>query len=376
MDLYFIEHETSDCAYFENALKQHTLHFIESLAEVPADAQIVSVFIESKIDSAFLSQHPALRFVATRSTTSDHIDLEACAARGVTVSHVPLYGKYTVAEHTFALLLALSRRLRQAMEANRKRSFSYEALRGVRLRRKTLGVVGAGTIGLRVLHLARAFGMNCIACDIHRRPELAARVGFEYVEFSQLLACSDVISLHATLTPETYHMLNRETFAQCRPGVMIINTARGSLIESKALLEALDAGIVGGAGLDVLEDERLFHSELSALVSSQIIDHLHAGFPEREPRASDPERIKELISLVHNEELLSRPNVVFTPHIAYNSAEAIEFLNRTTTSNIEGFLNGHPTHVLVPKSSEGARQTSQGSPFPAGGSEPCIAQQP
>lgn len=349
MDLYFIDHEASDCSYFEDALKQHQLHFLESIEDVPADAEIVSMFIDSKIDAAFLAAHPGLKLVATRSTTFDHVDIEACAARGVLVSYVPSYGKYTVAEHTFALLLALARRLRQAMDVHRKPNFSYETLRGFRLRGKTLGVVGAGMIGMRVLHLARAFGMKCIAYDIRHRPELAARLEFQYVEFHELLARSDIISLHATLTPETYHILNRAAFDRCKPGVMIINTARGALIDTKALLEAMDKGIVAGVGLDVLEDERVFRYELSKIISTQIVDRLHEAFREREARAMDPERIKELTALVHNEDLLSRPNVVFTPHIAFNSVEAVECINRATVSSIEGFLRGEPINIVKPK---------------------------
>ncbi|MHA3772283.1 NAD(P)-dependent oxidoreductase [Verrucomicrobiota bacterium sgz303538] len=362
MDLYFIDHEACDCSYFEGALKQHELHFLESIVDVPADAEVVSMFIDSKIDAAFLAAHPGLKLVATRSTTFDHIDLEACAARGIIVSYVPSYGKYTVAEHTFALLLALARRLRQAMDVHRKPHFSYEALRGFRLRGKTLGVVGAGVIGMRVLNLAAAFGMKCIAYDIRHRPGLAARLEFHYVEFDELLARSDIISLHATLTPETLHILNREAFNRCKPGVMIINTARGALIDTKALLEAMDKGIVGGVGLDVLEDERVFRYELSKIISNQIVDHLHAAFREREARTTDPERIKELTTLVHNEDLLSRPNVVFTPHIAFNSIEAVECINRATVNSIEGFLRGEPINIVKPKKASVSRERT-GTPY-------------
>ncbi len=363
MNLYFTDYESPDQEYFEASLQQHHLHFLRNLDEVPADAQIVSIFIQSKITPAYLAAHPALRLVATRSTTGDHIDLAACKRAGVTVSYVPSYGKYTVAEHTFALMLALARRLRQAFEAHRKPSFSYEGLRGVRLRGKVLGVVGAGKIGLRVLHLARAFGMKCLACDIQPRPDMANRLGFTYVELPELLARSDIISLHCTLTPETYHLMNAEAFAQCRRGVFIINTARGALIDPKALLEALDNGAVAGAGLDVLEDERVFRQDITKIVSNQIVHRLHDPFAEREPRAHEPERIKELMTLIHNEELLARPNVVFTPHIAFNSAEAVECINRTTVHNIESFLRGEAANILtVAAPPEPQPETGRGKP--------------
>lgn len=358
MNIYFVDHEPPDRVYFEAQLPQHQLHFLGSLDEMPADAEIISIFIPSKITAAFLASHRALRLVATRSTTFDHIDLEACRRCGVTVSYVPSYGKYTVAEHTFALILALARRLRQAIEAHRNPAFSYEALRGMRLRSKTIGVIGAGRIGLRVLHLARGFGMKRIACDIQPRPELAARLGFEYVDFPELIERSDIISLHAPLTPASYHMLNRESFARCRRGVLIINTARGALIDSEALLDALDAGIVGGAGLDVLEDERVFHDELTHIVSNQILHRLHEPFPEREARVQDPERINEITRLMHNERLLEHPDVVFTPHIAFNSAEAVECINRTTVTNIEDFLSGRPSNVLGGRTGRSAHSQS------------------
>lgn len=346
MDIYFVDHEPPDQAYFEARLQQHQLHFPGSLETVPEDAEIISIFIPSKVTPGFLESHPALRLVATRSTTSDHIDLEACGRAGVTVSYVPSYGKYTVAEHTFALILALARRLRQAIEMHHDPAFSYEALRGLRLRGKTIGVIGAGKIGLRVLHLARGCGMKRLAYDIQHRPELARRLGFEYVEFPELLRRSDIISLHAPLTPASYHIFNSETLAKCRRGVLIINTARGALIDSEALLEALEAGIVGGAGLDVLEDERVFHDELTHIVSNQILHRLHEPFPEREARLQEPERIKEITKLMHNERLLERSDVVFTPHIAFNSVEAVECINRTTVKNIEAFLCGRPVNVL------------------------------
>lgn len=370
MDIYFLDHEPTDEAYFEAQFPQYQLHFLNSLDAVPAAARVISIFISSKITADFLASHPALRFVATRSTTFDHIDLEACRRAGVTVSYVPSYGKYTVAEHTFALILALARRLREAIGAHRSPAFSYESLRGMRLRSKTIGVIGAGRIGLRVLHLARGFGMKRLAYDIQHRPELAARLGFEYVELPELLERSDIISLHVPLTPASYHMLNRETLTRCRPGALIINTARGALIDSEALLEALDAGIVGGAGLDVLEDERVFHDDLTKIVSKQILHRLHEPFPEREARVQEPGRINEITKLIHNERLLARADVVFTPHIAFNSVEAVECINRTTVGNIEAFLGGRPLNVLVTNPRSADHPHSMESSAVGGGGTP------
>jgi D-lactate dehydrogenase len=347
MNIYFVDPEPSERAYLQTALKDHTLHFLTRTEDVPKEAQLVSVFIDAKIDSAFLDSHPALQLVTTRSTTFDHIDLEACARRRITVAYVPSYGNQTVAEHTFALILALARRLREAMESLHLRNFSYEELRGFELRGKTLGVIGAGRIGSEVLRLGHAFGMTCLACDIQPRKNLARRFGFRYVPLPELLRRSDVISLHAPVTPATHHLLDREAFASCRRGVVIINTARGSLIDAEALIAAIDAGIVAGVGLDVLDDERVMRGGSCRVISTQIVDRLHTAFGPAESRERDSTRVNELKSLILNETLLSKPNVIFTPHIAFNSEEAIQCINDTTADNIKAFLLGEPVNVLT-----------------------------
>ncbi|MGV3532310.1 MAG: NAD(P)-dependent oxidoreductase [Chthoniobacteraceae bacterium] len=345
MHIYFVDPEPSEQRFLCAALPGHRLHFLTSASDVPADAELLSIFINVRIDDRFLEEHPKLRFIALRSTTHDHVDLAECERWGVTVSYVPTYGANTVAEHTFALMLAVARNLRAAMTPDRQ-AISYEALRGFELCGKTLGVIGTGRVGLHVLHLAKAFSMRTIAHDIKPRPSIARQLGFSYVGLAELLHESDIISLHAALTPKTFHLLDAAAFARCRKGVVIINTARGALVESDALLAAIDAGIVGGAGLDVLEDERVLCGSAGRLVTSQIVDHLHGFFHPAEPRPRDPARVREIASLLHNEELLRRTNVVFTPHIAFNSAEAIERINRTTAENCEAYLCGRPTNVL------------------------------
>ena len=186
---------------------------------------------------------------------------------------VPSYGDHVVAEHTFALLLAVARRLRESMTLQGDSShFSYEKLRGFELRSlKTFGIIGAGRIGLCTIPIAKSFGMKVIACDIRPRPKLAKEGGFRYVAFEELLAGSDIISLHASLNHSSYHILNRGAFAKCRPGVVIINTARGKLIDTNALIEALDQGIVRGAGLDVLGEESVMRRRAERIISDQII---------------------------------------------------------------------------------------------------------
>ena len=271
MKIYFVEVEPSERCFFESELSDHDLHFVSGLEEVEGDAEIVSTFIYSRIDRSFLDRHAAVRLIATRSTTHDHLEVESCAERNVTMCIVPSYGDHVVAEHSFALLLAVARRLRESMTLGDSSHFSYEKLRGFELRSKTFGIIGAGRIGLCTIPIARSFGMNVIACDIRPRPELAKERGFRYVAFEELLAGSDIISLHASLNPSSYHILNREAFAKCRPGVVIINTARGKLIDTNALIEALNQGIVRGAGLDVLGEESVMRRRAERIISEQII---------------------------------------------------------------------------------------------------------
>ena len=346
MNTYFTETEPESERFFEAKLHDHGIAFCGELAEVPADADCLSIRIYSQIDAAFVESHPRLRLVATRSTGVDHIDIESCNERGVTVTFVPSYGENTVAEHTFALLLAISRRIRQALTMKRSGKFSFEAFRGFDLKDKTIGVVGAGRIGLHVIRIAKAFGMHVIATDLNRSELLAEVLGFDYVSLDELLQRSDIVSLHVPLTPTTVHLLNRNTLAKCHRGVIIINTSRGGLMETEALLEAMDNGIVAGVGLDVLEDERLFRSDAPKLVAEQIVADLQRVSSPEERHMRNPERLAEIQRLTANESLLSRANVVFTPHTAFNSVEAVHRIDEVTVQNILAFTAGQPINVV------------------------------
>jgi D-lactate dehydrogenase len=341
----FTETEPQSEQFFEANLTGQLIGFCDELSQVPPEIECLSIFIGSRINDQVLNNYPNLKFIATRSSGVDHIDLASCTKHGVTVSYVPSYGENTVAEHTFALLLAISRKIRQAVTMKRGGTFSFESLRGFELKNKTIGIVGAGRIGLHVIRIANAFGMSVLANDIKRADVLAQVLGFEYVSFDDLLMRSDIISLHAPLTAGTIHLLNRETLAKCRPGVIIINTARGALIDTDALLEAIDNGTVGGAGLDVLEDERLFRTDASKLVTEQIIADLQRVSSPEEMHMRNPERLAEIQRLKANESLLSRPNVVFTPHIAFNSAEAVRRIDEVTVENILAFAASKPINV-------------------------------
>ena len=347
MSIYFLETEASEVAFFEAAFPGHDLRFVPRLAAVGADAQALCLFIHLPVDDDFLRRHPALRLIATRSTGTDHLDLAACRARGVTVCHVPSYGEHTVAEHTFALILTLSRRLREVTVCpSQSRHLSYEATRAIELRGKTLGVVGAGRIGRHVIRMAEAFGMRVLAFDTAVREAVPQGPGCEFVPFKRLLGESHIITLHVPLRPETRHLLNRDTIGRCRPGVILINTARGGLIDTDALLEALEAGQVSAVGLDVLEDDDGRGEDTAKIIGEQIIRRLHAMNTSAELHDREAGRVKELQDLMRNKRLLALPNVVFTPHVAFNSVEAIARINTTTAENIRGFLGGAPVNVV------------------------------
>lgn len=280
----------------------------------------------TKLDAELLEALPELRLILTMSTGYDHIDLETCRRWGITVCNVPHYGENTVAEHTFALILVLSRRLRAAQQWVYRPSTSIAELRGFDLYGKTLGVIGAGNIGLHVIRIARGFGMRVLAYDIRPQPLLAEVLGFTYTDLETLLRSSDIVSLHVPATPETYHMINRERLSMMKRGALLINTARGSVVDTEALLWALDEGILAGAGLDVIEGEEYIKEESMLL---------------RAPVAE-----QTLRKVVQAYVLLHRDNIIFTPHIAFNSEEAVQRILDTTLHNLKAFLEGRPQNVV------------------------------
>ncbi len=296
------------------------------------DASILSVFIRSKLDRSLIENLPNLKFIATRSTGYDHIDLAACNERGILVANVPYYGETTVAEHTFGLILSLSRKIHKAYLRTTRGDFSLEGLRGFDLQGKTLGVVGAGRIGLHVIRIAKGFGMRVVAFDVRQDSLLAEVLDFEYVSLDDLLRQSDIISLHAPLTPKTYHMIDRDRLQKAKRGAILINTARGGLVDTDALMWALDEGILSGAGLDVIEGEELIEEEKQLL---------------RAPRAEEKLRL-----VLQQHVLLRREDVVITPHIAFNSWEALARIVDTTIGNIRSFVEGTPQNVVNPGASQ------------------------
>jgi D-lactate dehydrogenase len=334
----FVATESEEEEYFAEKFGDFDLSFDARLRDVPADVEVLSIFINDRIDEDFLEKHPALRLIATRSMGCDHIDLTECHKREITVTHVSGYGENTVAEHTFALMLALSRRIRESTEAALAGKFTHERFRGMDLRGSTLGVVGAGRVGLHVIRIAAAFGMKVLAYDAVPNPLHTELLDFKYTSFQHLIRESHVITLHIPLNQETHHIFNREVLSQCRPGVLIVNTARGRLIDSEALIEAIDSGQVGGAGLDVIEEEGVFHGGATALLGAQIADRVRGAGVDNDRIALPVGRMKEISRYIASNALLRRPQVVFTPHNAYNSTESREFISQTTTENILNYL--------------------------------------
>jgi D-lactate dehydrogenase len=343
--IYFVALEPDAKEFYAHALAEYDLVAVPNLREVDADAEIVCIILDEQIDDVFLTQHPNLKLVATRSSSVDHIDLAACRARGVAVCHVPHYQEESVAEHTFALLLALARRLRELMILPKGGEFSYAGTRSMELQGKTLGLIGMGRVGQRVASLAKAFRMNIIASDIHQSPELARELAFSWVTLDVLFERSDVISLHATLSPETYHVINAESLAKTKRGVIVINTARGALVNTMALRDALESGQVGGAGLDVLQDERVLRQRAPDIIAGDILRHLRSDALAHE--AHDADRIRDLRVLVLGEAVLSRSNVVFTPHVAFNSHEAVLRMRQETAENLRAFVKGTPQNLVL-----------------------------
>lgn len=291
-----------------------------------AEVSVLMPFIHSAVGAAEMDRMPNLELVATRSTGYDHVDLAAAQERGVAVANVPAYGENTVAEHTFALILSLSRKVHQAWVRTQRGDYTMEGLRGFDLYGKTIGVVGAGAIGLHAIRIAKGFGMEVLAFDVRQNQLLADVLGFRYVAMDELLAESDIVSLHAPANPATHHLIDREALSKMKRGALLINTSRGSLVDTEALDWALDEGILAGAGLDVIEGEEFLAHEDELL---------------SQPGAEDKLRM-----IVRSHALQRRPEVVITPHIAFNSQEALQRILDVTAENARAFLAGEPRNLV------------------------------
>ncbi len=333
MKIHYFANEDWEESYVKEKLGDADITFhtgpLSAFPDLRDDsAEALCIFIDSKVGEAEMARFPALKLIATRSTGFDHIDLAAAKARGIAVATVPFYGENTVAEFAFALLLALSRRIIDARELVRKTgTFSQDGLRGFDLAGKTLGVVGCGHIGVHMIRMARGFGMNVLGFDMHQDEGAARSLGFSYAALPDLFAQSDIVSLHVPYNPHTHHLLNRETFAQMKKGAYLINTSRGAVVETDALVEALKNGILAGAALDVLEEEGDLTDETQLL---------SAPHPKEE----------ELKTVLEEHYLIDHPRVIVTPHIAFNTDEAVRRILDTTVDNLKAFAGGKPENLV------------------------------
>lgn len=289
--------------YFESKLNSDTAVMCAGLDGVVA-------FVNDVIDEKTISilSEQGIRILALRCAGYNNVDFKAAYGK-IHVVRVPAYSPHAVAEHAMALLLTLNRKIHRAYIRTRDFNFSINGLTGFDLYGKTMGVVGAGKIGRVFVDICKGFGMKVIAYD----PFPARDSGIDYVELEELFRRSDIISLHAPLTKETYHIINQDSIALMKDGVIIINTSRGALIDSEALLEAIKNGKIGGAGLDVYEEESdiFFEDYSNAIIQDDVLARL-----------------------------ISMPNVIVTSHQAFLTDEALKNIAETTLENLRQFFDG------------------------------------
>ena len=297
----------------------HELVFLEArlsqeTASIGATYPAVCAFVNDRLDAEVLATLAAgrTRLVALRSAGFNNVNVEAARRCGIAVARVPGYSPYAVAEHTLALILTLERKLHRALNRVREGNFSLEGLLGTELHGSTVGIVGTGTIGATVARILSGFGVTLLATDVVQNPVCAA-LGVRYVSLDDLLRAADVVTLHCPLLPETRHLLDAGRIATMRPDALIVNTSRGALIDTAAVVEALKLGRLRGLAIDVYEEEdRLFFEDHSGDI---VQDDLFAR-------------------------LLTLPNVIVTGHQAFFTAQALRDIATTTLENITLFERG------------------------------------
>ncbi|MDR2306092.1 MAG: 2-hydroxyacid dehydrogenase [Paucimonas sp.] len=283
--------------------------------------EVVCAFINDELDATVLERLAAggTRLIALRSAGYNHVDLAAAQRLGLAVTRVPAYSPHAVAEHAVALILALNRRLHRAYNRTREGDFTLHGLTGFDLHGKTVGVVGTGQIGMAFARIMAGFGCRLLAYDPCPNPELIA-LGARYLELPDLLREARIVSLHCPLTEYTRHLVNATSLAQMQPGAMLINTGRGALVDTPALIDALKSGQLGYLGLDVYEEEaQLFF----------------------EDRSDQPLQDDVLARL------LTFPNVIVTAHQAFLTREALDAIAATTLDNISRWAAGNPQNLVT-----------------------------
>jgi D-lactate dehydrogenase len=331
MNIYIFDIENWERKAFARLEHDHQVRYVpESLTSENAsqfkDADIISIFL-SPVEQATIEALPHLKMIAVRCTGFDFIDARPCGQRGIAICNVPTYGANTVAEHAFALLLTISHRVEEAIDRTRKGDFGSRGLQGFDLMGKTIGVIGTGSIGTHAIRIANGFGMNVLAFDVRPNEEAAKALGFRYVGMDELLRESDIITLTVPLLPSTYHLLAKSQFDQMKDGVVLINIARGDLIDEEALVRAIAEKKVAAAGLDVLAREPVIREEAELLRSVY-------------------EQNNDLQDILGDELLTRMRNVIVTPHSGFNTKEAVARIIETTVENIEAFARGERHNVV------------------------------
>jgi D-lactate dehydrogenase len=305
---------------------RHTLRFFEphlneETVGLAVEFEAVCVFVNDQVNAAVIATLKSLgvRLIALRCAGYNNVDLSAATRHGITVVRVPAYSPYAVAEHTIALMLVLNRKVHRAYNRVREGNFALDGLVGFDMQGKTVGVIGTGQIGTVVAQILTGFGCPTLAFDPF--PNATCRsLGVRYVELNQLLAESDIISLHCPLTPENKYIINEGAIAKMQNGAMLINTSRGALLDTVAIIEGLKSGKIGYLGLDVYEEEeKIFFEDRSGLILS---DDVFAR-------------------------LLTFPNVIITGHQAFFTREALLNIAATTIDNITKFENNQPLEKLA-----------------------------
>ncbi len=298
-----------DLLLLEAALSERTVGLAEGCGAV-------GLFVGDDASAGTLKKLAGMgvKLLALRSAGFNHVDIRAAYDLGMTVLRVPAYSPYSVGEHAVGLMMTLNRKFHRAFNRTREQNFSLEGLMGFDMHGKTVGIVGTGKIGEVVCSIVRGFGCRVLAFDIERNPA-CEKLGATYVELDELLRSSDIITLHCPLNPKTHHLIDERALGLMREGAMLINTSRGGVIDTKALIGALKKGRLGSVGLDVYEEEGdLFFRDLS---STAIQDDVFVR-------------------------LLTFPNVLITAHQGFFTREACEGIARTTIENLTGFEKGRP----------------------------------
>lgn len=305
---------------------RHQLRFFEpqlneETVTLAAGFDVACVFVNDQVNAAVIANLHSLgvRLIALRCAGYNNVDLAAAMKHGMTVVRVPAYSPYAVAEHTIALMLALNRKVHRAYNRVREGNFALDGLMGFDMHGKTVGVIGTGQIGTVVAQILTGFGCPTLAFDPIPNPTCVS-LGVRYVQLNELLAQSDVITLHCPLTPENKYIINDDAVARMKNGVMLINTSRGALLDTVAVVDALKGGKIGYLGLDVYEEEEeIFFEDRSGLILS---DDVFAR-------------------------LLTFPNVIITGHQAFFTREALLKIAATTIDNITRFENHQPIEKLA-----------------------------